>query len=58
MYGCLAFTGDPGLPLRELYARATGARKAVALDDSLPEAHVALAFRDELLSDLASAETD
>ncbi len=59
MYGVLGFTGDPGLPLRELYARVEGAaRKAVALDDSLPEAHVALAFQDELLSDLASAETE
>src|SRR6267143_1859230 len=59
MYGVLGFTGDPGLPLRELYARVEGAaRKAVALDDSLPEAHVALAFQDEFLSDLASAETE
>ena len=37
-------TLDPGMPLRELYvlAEASG-RKAIKLDDSLPEAHYALA---------------
>jgi serine/threonine-protein kinase len=34
---------DPGMPLRELFALAeTSARKATAIDDSLPEAHYAL----------------
>jgi serine/threonine-protein kinase len=39
----LSSTSDPGLPLPKLYALAEdAARKAVALDDSLPEAHYAL----------------
>jgi TolB-like protein len=36
-------TNDPGMPLRELFALAEStARKAIALDDSLPEAHYTL----------------
>ncbi|HUQ19989.1 MAG TPA: protein kinase [Gemmatimonadaceae bacterium] len=37
-------TADPGMPLPELFALAEkSARKAIALDDSLPEAHYSLA---------------
>lgn len=60
MYGVLGLGGSPGTPRRELYARAeAAARKAVALDDSLPEAHAELGFVQLAgVSDLSSAETE
>ncbi len=60
MYSMLGETDNPGFSLRELHARAeTAARKAVALDDSLPEAHVALGLLQlRWRSDLASANTE
>jgi serine/threonine-protein kinase len=60
MYGVLGLGGKPGRPLRELAELAeAAARKAVALDDSLAEAHVELGFvRVAGLRDLASAERE
>jgi TolB-like protein len=52
-------TRDPGMPLPKLFALADGAaRKAVALDDSLPEAHYALGRVREAMLDFPSAETE
>ncbi len=53
-------TGKSGISLRELHARAeAAARKAVALDDSLPEAHAALGLVQlRWRSDVASAEIE
>jgi len=52
-------TNDPGMPLRELFALAeNAARKAVTLDDSLPEAHYALGRVLEAELDFPSAETE
>jgi TolB-like protein len=43
VYIRLGSAADPGMPLRDLYSLADGAaRKAVAFDDSLSEAHQAL----------------
>jgi tetratricopeptide (TPR) repeat protein len=50
---------DPGMPLRELRARALeAALKATALDDSLAEAHFALGRVRMSELDFASAETE
>lgn len=52
-------TNDPGMPLRELFALAEStARKAVALDDSLPEAHYTLGRVLEAMLEFPSAETE
>ena len=52
-------TIDPGMPLSKLFALAEdAARKAVALDDSLPEAHYALGRVREAMLELPSAETE
>jgi TolB-like protein len=52
-------TRDPGMPLPKLFALADdAARKAVALDDSLPEAHYALGRVLEATLDFPSAETE
>ena len=60
MYTMLGETDNPGFSLRELQARAeAAARKAVALDDSLPEAHVTLGLvQFRWRSDLAFANTE
>jgi tetratricopeptide (TPR) repeat protein len=55
----MAMAADPGMPLSSLYALAeAAARKAVTLDDSLPEAHQALARARMAMFDFASAETE
>ena len=52
-------TSDPGMPLPKLYGLAEDAgRKAVALDDSLPEAHYALGRVREATLDFLSAERE
>jgi tetratricopeptide (TPR) repeat protein len=52
-------TSDPGMPLRELFALAeVTARKAVALDDSLPEAHYTLGRVLEALLEFPEAEAE
>jgi serine/threonine protein kinase/tetratricopeptide (TPR) repeat protein len=52
-------TIDPGMPLSQLFALAEdAAAKAVALDDSLPEAHYALGRVREAMLDFPSAETE
>ena len=52
-------TSDPGMPLLQLYALAeSSARKAVALDDSLPEAHYALGRVLEARLMIPEAETE
>jgi TolB-like protein/Flp pilus assembly protein TadD len=52
-------TNDPGMPLPQLFALAErSARKAVALDDSLPEAHLALGRVLAATLDFPSAETE
>jgi serine/threonine-protein kinase len=52
-------TSDPGMPLPNLYALADEvATKAVALDESLPEAHYALGRVREARLQLRSAETE
>lgn len=52
-------TTDPGMPLHALFALAEkSARKAVALDDSLPEAHYALGRVLEAVLDFPSAEKE
>jgi Flp pilus assembly protein TadD len=57
MYTLLAGRSD--FSLSELHARAAAAaRKAVALDDSLPEAHAALGIVQLWGSDLVAAETE
>lgn len=57
MYTLLAGRSD--FSLSELHARAeAAARKAVALDDSLPEAHAALGIVQLWRSDLRAAETE
>jgi TolB-like protein/tetratricopeptide (TPR) repeat protein len=49
--------GDPGMPPREIYALAeASARKAIALDASLPEAHYALGRVKEVMLDFPAAE--
>lgn len=51
-------TSDPGMPLRELFALAERlARKAVALDESLPEAHYVLGRVLEAQLEFPAAET-
>jgi TolB-like protein/Tfp pilus assembly protein PilF len=55
----LGRTSDPGMPLPKLYALAEeAARKAVALDDSLAEAHYALGRVWLATYDFPSAETE
>ena len=50
-------TTDPGMPLPELFALAErSARKAIALDDALPEAHYALGRALEANLDFPAAE--
>ena len=50
---------DPGMPPRELMALAEkAARKGIALDDSLPEAHYALGRVLEAELEISSAETE
>ena len=50
---------DPGMPPSRLFALAEdAARKAVALDGSLPEAHYALGRVREAMLELPSAETE
>ena len=50
---------DPGMPPQELFAAAErAARKAVALDESLPEAHYALGRVHEAMLDLPAAERE
>ena len=52
-------TSDPGMEVAKLFALAEdAARKAVALDDSLPEAHYALGRVWEAMLDFPSAETE
>jgi eukaryotic-like serine/threonine-protein kinase len=52
-------TTDPGMPLRELFALAESeGRKAVALDDALPEAHYALSRVLEAELDFPQAERE
>jgi eukaryotic-like serine/threonine-protein kinase len=52
-------TSDPGMPLPKLYALADEtAAKAVALDESLPEAHYALGRVREARLQLSSAERE
>ncbi len=54
-----AGASDPGMPLRELFTLAeNSARKAVALDPSLPEAHYALGRALEANLAFTSAETE
>lgn len=59
MYIRLGATSDPGMPLPKLHALAEeAARKAIALDDSLAEAHYALGRARLAAFDFASAETE
>lgn len=52
-------TTDPGMPIRQLYDLAeSAARKAVALDDSLPEAHYALGRVLEAKLEIPEAERE
>ncbi|MEO8575916.1 MAG: protein kinase [Gemmatimonadales bacterium] len=52
-------TSDPGMPLRELFALAeSSARKAISLDDALPEAHYALGRVLEVTLDFPAAERE
>jgi serine/threonine protein kinase/tetratricopeptide (TPR) repeat protein len=52
-------TTDPGMPLPELFALAEkSARKAIALDDALPEAHYALGRVLEVKLDFPSAQRE
>ena len=52
-------TSDPGMPLREPFALAeVTARKAVALDDSLPGAHYTLGCVLEALLEFPEAEAE
>lgn len=58
-YVRLGFAADPGMPLAERYSRAdVTARKAVALDDSLAEAHLALGRARISLLDFPSAKRE
>jgi serine/threonine-protein kinase len=55
----LGFAAEPGLPLPKLYALAdAAARKAVALDDSLAEAHQALGRVRLVMLDFPTAKTE
>ena len=55
----LGLASDPGLPLSKLYALAEeSARKAIALDDSLGEAHYALGRVRLFTYDFSSAEME
>jgi len=55
----LGSAAEPGLPLPELYALAdAAARRAVALDDSLAEAHHALGRVHMTMLDFPSAKTE
>lgn len=55
----MGYAADPGMPLAELYARAdAAARRAVALDDSLAEAHQALGRVRLMMLDFPSAKTE
>lgn len=55
----LGFAADPGLSLPELYTLAdAAARKAVALDDSLADAHQALARARLAMLDFPTAKTE
>jgi tetratricopeptide (TPR) repeat protein len=55
----LSYADDPGMTLHELHELAReAARKAVALDDSLAEAHIALGRVQMSALDFASAETE
>jgi tetratricopeptide (TPR) repeat protein len=55
----LGFAFDPGMPLVELYSLADeAARTAVALDDSLPEAHLALGRARMTLFDFVTAKRE
>jgi serine/threonine-protein kinase len=55
----LGSAAEPGLPLRELYALAdAAARRAVALDDSLAEAHQVLGRVHMTMLDFPSAKTE
>jgi tetratricopeptide (TPR) repeat protein len=55
----LGSAAEPGLPLPELYALAdAAARRAVALDDSLAEAHQALGRVHMTMLDFPSAKTE
>jgi TolB-like protein/DNA-binding SARP family transcriptional activator/Flp pilus assembly protein TadD len=50
---------DPGMPLREVFARAEkSARRALALDHSLPEAHYALGRVMEVMLNFPAAESE
>jgi serine/threonine protein kinase/tetratricopeptide (TPR) repeat protein len=52
-------TTDPGMPLREVFALGEkSARKAIALDDALPEAHYALGRVLEAKLDFPGAERE
>jgi serine/threonine protein kinase/predicted Zn-dependent protease len=52
-------TSDPGMPLRQLFGLAEkSARKAVSLDDSLPEAHYALGRVEEAMLHFQAAESE
>jgi DNA-binding SARP family transcriptional activator/TolB-like protein len=58
-YTVLGFEGTEPRPRRAAYARAEeAARKALALDDSLGEAHLALGFVRMRLLDFATAEQE
>jgi TolB-like protein len=58
-YARLSWANNPGMPLRELHALAgDAAERAVALDDSLAEAHQALGRVRMDALDFASAETE
>lgn len=60
MYGRLSGTADPGMPVHELHALAEqAALKAVALDDSLAEAHASLGLLHfHITNDLTTAESE
>jgi TolB-like protein/DNA-binding SARP family transcriptional activator len=60
MYGRVQSTEDPGMPIEELTALSEqAALKAVALDDSLAEAHATLGIlRLRLHQDFATGETE
>jgi serine/threonine-protein kinase len=52
-------TTDPGMPLQQLFALAEqSARKAIALDDSLPEAHYSLSRVLEVELKFSAAEVE
>ena len=59
MYGRVTTTTDPGMPIEDLFALSEeAALKAIALDDSLGEAHAALGIIRMRDMDYASAELE